>query len=155
MIYVIKDQLEKLARTLLQPINPAVIVILGIYTVLWGFWVISPWWNVFAQSALYSVMASLAPEYAWGFFAIFCGSIVIRGAMKPIYWNLDIGALVGSMFWWIIAICYFISDFASTGGLTALTFAIYSGLIWLNVRQNKEQFGYDTTFLDHYWSHGK
>lgn len=131
---------DKLAASLLRPINPTVIIVLGIYTVLWGLWVACPFWDVFAAGQLYSAMANILPEVAWGGIAIVSGLLIMRGAIKPSYENLHLGAWVGFFHWLIISILYFIGDWTSTGGITALTFAIYSALIWVNIKVNRNHF---------------
>jgi hypothetical protein len=147
MRFKLHSELEKLRTTLLRPINPAIIVVLGFYTVVWGLWVISPFWNAFHTVPIYSMISAAASEYMWGSIAIACGLIITRGAMKPIYWNLDIGSMVGFLFWMTISILFFLGDWTSTGGITAAAFAAYSGLVWLNVRTNKELYGYDESFF--------
>lgn len=132
---------ERLARALLKPINPSVIIILGLYTVVWGFWIANPFWSVFGTASLYSAMMQfVANEYFWGGIAIAAGLTTMRGALKPSYWNLIAGSFVAFMHWFIIALFYFAGDWMNTGGITALTFAIYSGIIWLNIKVNKDHY---------------
>lgn len=137
----IKEGSQKLATALLLPINPAAVVLLGIYTVVWGAWVANPFWSVFGQAQLYSVLASAAPfpfppEAFWGLFAILCGLITIYGAYRRNYRSLINGAAAACWHWMMIAVFYFLGDPASTGGITALFLAIYAGFIYLNVRVN-------------------
>jgi hypothetical protein len=134
---------EKLAQTILKPINPSIIVILGAYTVLWGLWIANPFWTVFTQAPLYAVMAHSAPIYPevfWGTYAIISGLFTMRGAMKPSYRNLQWGSFFAFAHWLIIGMMYFMGDWMNTGGITAITFSIYSAIVWLNVKINKEHF---------------
>lgn len=133
-------RLEKFADSLLKPINPSVIIILGLYTVVWGLWIISPWWSVFGAAPLYSAMASIANEYFWGGVAIGAGLVIVRGAVKPSYSNLHMGAFVAALHWFIIGLMYFVGDWMNTGGITAMTFAVYAGLIWVNIKVNKRLY---------------
>ena len=112
----------------------------------------SPFWSVFQAAPLYLALSHSASEYVWGGIAVVVGGIITRGALKPIYWNLDIGSLIGFMFWLTISIFYFISDWMNTGGITSLMLAVYCALIWLNVRTNKELYGYDP---EYFHRHGK
>ncbi len=132
----IQEGSERLAKALLLPINPALIIVLGIYTTVWGAWVLNPWSDLFSRAELYSVMAHMAPEWAWGAFAIFCGSLIIYGAVKRSYGPLVRGAIAGGGHWFLIALCYFLGDIGSTGGITSLTFAIYAALVGLNIKIN-------------------
>lgn len=127
---------DKLARALLLPINPAAVIILGIYTMAWGFWVANPFWTVFTQAALYSQLAMLAPEWFWGCLAIACGIVTTYGAIKRRYGPLVVGAQTAGWHWLMIGIMYFLGDPLNTGGITALVFAVYSAFIYINLRVN-------------------
>jgi hypothetical protein len=127
---------EKLAKALLLPINPAAVVLLGIYTVLWGLWVANPFWDVFSTAPLFSVLSTTAPEVFWGCLAIFCGCITIYGAYKRRYRPLIYGAATAGWHWMMIAVFYFAGDWQNTGGITALIFCVYAGFVYLNIRVN-------------------
>ena len=131
---------EKVALSLLKPINPSLIIILGVYTVVWGLWILNPFWDVFASAPLYSQMAHIANEYVWGGIAITAGLIITRGATKPSYSNIQIGAIVAFFHWFTISILYFVGDWMNTGGITALMLAVYSGIVWLNIKVNRHHF---------------
>jgi hypothetical protein len=130
---------ENLAKSLLKPINPSIIIVLGVYTILWGLWVANPFWTVFTQAPLYSALA-LGGEYTWGGIVLAAGLLITRGATKPSYFNLILGSGVGFLTWLTVAIFYFVGDWANTGGLTALAFATYCLLVYLNIKVNKTYF---------------
>jgi hypothetical protein len=127
---------EKLAKALLLPINTAAVILLGIFTVVWGVWVANPFWTVFTQAQMYSVLSSLAPEVFWGSVAIFCGLVICWGAFKRHYRPLVIGASVAFWHWLMIAIFYLLGDIFDTGGIVALFLAVYAVYIYLNIRVN-------------------
>lgn len=131
---------EKLAQSLLKPINPSVIIVLGIYTIVWGLWIFNPFWDVFTVSPLYSTMAGIGSEYIWGMIAIVSGIIICRGAVVPEFNNIQLGSLIGFFHWLVISTLYFIADWHSTAGLSAAAFAIYSGLVWVNTKVNHKTF---------------
>lgn len=135
-------KLEELRQTLLKPINPAIIVVLGLYTVIWGIWLCLPMFSVFSYSATFSVMSTYGTEPLWGGIAISAGLITIRGALKPIFWNIEIGSLVSFFFWLVIAIFFFVGDWHGPEWLSAAAFALYSGIIWLNIKVNRKYFGH-------------
>lgn len=130
---------ETFAQALLKPINPAGAIILGVYTFVWGVWVANPFWTVFTQASLYSVMSSIAPEVFWGLLAMACGLAVIYGAVKRSYGAIIFGASVGGWHWFMIASFYLLGDIYNTGGITSLTFAIYAVFIYLNVKVNHKK----------------
>ena len=127
---------EKLAKALLLPINPALVVLLGIYTVVWGLWIANPFWHTFSSAPLYSQMAVIAPEWAWGLFAIFCGSVTAYGAVKRQFRSLTRGSATAFIHWILVCILYFMGDFTNTGGITALIIAVYAAVVYLNIRVN-------------------
>lgn len=138
---------DKLAQSLLKPINPTVIVVLGLYTIIWGIWIANPLWEVFTRAPLYSAMEHLAPEWYWGVQAIVAGLFILRGALKPAYKNLITGAAIAAGHWFTIGMLYFIGDWQNTGGITAITFAIYSALVYLNIKTNRSYFDQETNYF--------
>lgn len=127
---------QKIATSILRPINTSVIVLLGIYTVVWGIWLANPFWSAFQSAKLFSALGLVAPEVFWGTLAIVCGCITIFGVFRGSYRALTTGAATAGFHWMMIAVFYFIGDWMNTGGITSLTFAIYAGFIYLNLRVN-------------------
>jgi hypothetical protein len=85
-------------------------------------------------------MAHLAPEYIWGVVAIFSGTVIMRGALKPSAPNLQLGAFVGFFHWFVVGCMYLVGDWMNTGGITSLTFAIYSAIVWVNIKVNSKHY---------------
>lgn len=140
----VKEAPRNLAKALLLPINPAAIIILGIYTTLWGAWLAAPWWHVFSTAPMFSMLKVAAPniippEYFWGSIAIICGSIIIYGALKRSYRALITGASVAGWHWLMIAVFYFWGDWHNTGGITSLVFCVYACFVYLNIRVNYKE----------------
>lgn len=131
---------EKVAASLLRPINPSVIIILGMYTVTWGAWLANPFWSVFTSAAVYSALGAIFCEFIWGCIAIAAGLVIMRGALKPSYNNLHIGAFTAALFWLVIGILYFMGDWMNTGGITCMTFFVYSALVWVNIKVNRHLY---------------
>lgn len=127
---------EKLAKALLLPINPAAVILLGIYTVVWGLWVVNPFWSVFSQAGVFSILAQVAPEVFWGFLAISCGLVTIYGAVKRSYGPLVRGAATSGWHWLMIATFFLMGNAYDPAGITALIFMIYSAFVYLNIRVN-------------------
>jgi hypothetical protein len=128
---------------LLHPINPSVVILLGAYTILWGFWVANPFWAVFPLSPLYDALAAtsffITPELWWGGLAIITGTVTSYGALRRKYKPLTRGAMVQFLFWVTICIFYLIGDWHSTGGITAGLLWVYSAYIYLNIRVNHKK----------------
>jgi hypothetical protein len=39
---------------------------LGLMSLTWGLWVLSPFWDAFGASSSFAIMAQIAPEPVWG-----------------------------------------------------------------------------------------
>lgn len=101
---------------------------------LWGLWVSNPFWSVFGSAQLFSALGLVAPEVFWGCLAIFCGVITTYGALRRSYASLLLGSSIAWAHWLMIAIFYFIGDWQNTGGITALSIAVYASFIYLNLK---------------------
>lgn len=127
-------------KALFKPINTSAVVILGLFTMLWGSWVAAPWWHVFTRAPVYSYMLSLAPEWVWGTVAIVAGIVMILGVFANSYRSLALGSWIGGMHWLVISVLYFIGDWQNTAGITVMAFAVYSAYIHLNLKINRKHF---------------
>ena len=135
------ERMQAFAEELLKPVNTALTMILGLYTLLWGLWIAAPW-SVFNTAHLFHQMAELMPEWAWGGIAISVGILMIYGVLRHSYRSLTLGALVGYFHWLVISIMYFWGDWKNTGGITAMMISVYCGLIWLNITRNRVKLGF-------------
>jgi hypothetical protein len=135
----IERQRDKLARRLSKPINTAAIVIMGVYTVLWGFWVGNPFWSTFDESKQYDWLAQVMPEEGWGLVAIVVGAIMCYGVVRNSFRSLSAGSLVGTVYWGTVAMGYYIGDWRDTAGLTKTMICLYCAFIFLNIRMNRDR----------------
>lgn len=143
MMRKIREVLDKIAAQLLQPLKTPGLVLLGVYTALWGAWVTNPWWGVFGQAMIYSKMDNFMPEWAWGSIAVVFGVALSYGAIKKKYRTLVMSSIAVWWFWSMVSIFYFIGGWEDTGGLSAAAFSIYASFIYLNLRVNKRALGLD------------
>jgi len=126
---------ERLAEAMLRPINPAAIILLGVFTLIWGLWVGNPFWEVFPTAKMFSFM-SLAPEAVWGVMALSAGTIISHGAITRKPGALILGAQTGGFFWLLVSLMYFVGDWMNTGGIMTLLLSVYSMFIYLNLKVN-------------------
>ncbi len=61
------------------------------------------------------------------------------GAVRRSFGALTRGAGFVGLHWFCISLCYFLGDWQSTGGITALMMAIYAGFVYLNIRVNYKE----------------
>lgn len=129
---------DNIFKAMIKPINTSGIIIMGAYTLLWGFWVGSPLWDVFDRAPMFQVM-SIMPELFWGGIALLVGAMMVYGVIRQSYRSLLFGSFAGFSYWMIISIMYFLGDWQNAGGITALMVAVYCGFIWINIRLNRDR----------------
>jgi hypothetical protein len=128
----------RLRHILSIPVNSAIALITGLYTLLWGLWVASPFWEVFDTASLFHALNTAMPEVGWGLVAIATGAFMVWGVTKHSWKSLNWGSFVGFIHWLVISGGYFIGDWQNTGGIRALVLAIYCGYIYLNLRVSRD-----------------
>lgn len=126
---------------MLKPINASTTVILGVYTALWGGWLLGTW-SVFGTAPIFDTLSDIGPEWAWGITAVLVGIAVLVGALRPSYGSLMRGTGVCGAFWLFIGINTLVGDWQNTAGLTYLFVATYSWFAYLNVKVNHDH-GHD------------
>jgi hypothetical protein len=114
-------------------------MLMAVYTMLWGFWLVNPWWSVFEHAHLYDWLAGAAPEWFWGSFALVTGALMAVGIVRHTFAALTRGAFFGFIHWGIITTGYFLGDWQNTGGITAAMIAVYCAFIYLNLMVNRGQ----------------
>lgn len=136
---IAEKQGAKLAKRLGRPINTAAIVIMGVYTVLWGFWVGNPFWTTFNEGKQYDWLARVMPEWGWGAIAVAVGGVMVFGVMRDSFRSLSAGSLIGACYWGVIATGYYIGDWRDTAGLTKTMICLYCAFIFLNIKMNRDR----------------
>jgi hypothetical protein len=137
LVRLISKERDKFVYSLMRPINTASTIIISAYTILWGCWIVNPFWNIFDHSPLYSWMQSVAPEGYWGGQAILVGVAITYGVLRNSYRSLTCGAFIGFLHWLLISVGYFIADWQNTGGVTSLMISVYCAFVYLNIRINR------------------
>jgi hypothetical protein len=132
-------RIEKIALGMMYPANPYATSIIGLFTLLWGLWIVNPFWHVFTSAALYEKAAGFAPEWAWGSWSTLCGLVILIALYKGSFKRL-IDALAFCVWhWFTIAVFYFWGDWQNTGGLTYLFVGVLSLYMYLNIKFNHGQ----------------
>lgn len=134
---------QSLARRLQNPVNPAAIILVAVYTIIWGLWLLNPFWHVFNQAPLYSWLSETAPEEFWGSVAVVTGILMTYGIVRNSFKSASMGAFIGCVHWALISAGYFVGDWRNTGGITALTIAMYCGYSYLNIRVNQNNLPFE------------
>jgi len=127
----------RFAHALLKPINASTTILLAVFTMLWGAWLLGTW-SVFGAAHTFDGMREIAPEWAWGITAVVVGVAVLYGALRPSYGSLMRGTAASGAFWLCIGLTLFLSDWRNTGGLTYTFIATYSWFAYLNIKVNHD-----------------
>lgn len=88
------------------------------WSVVWGFWVGNPWWDVFPSSPTFQTMGQVAPEWVWGLVVVGVGI----GQLIALYndstrWRYRISASA-FLVWAFVTWLFLISNFSSTATVT-------------------------------------
>jgi hypothetical protein len=127
---------DMLIDRLQAPASHATLIFVAGYTFLWGLWVLL--FDVFNQAQLYSVLMDIGPENVFGGAAIISGLCMAAAVLYNEYPFTGYGALIGFVFWGMIATGYFLGDYENTGGITASGVSVYSAFMYLNIRLNQK-----------------
>lgn len=131
--------IDRMATALLEPINPSFTILLSVYAFLWGFWLAQPFWSVYSASLALSNL-SFFPGYVWGLWALGVSALISRGAIKPSYSNLQLGAMLGFFHWFVIMLVLMTGDVTNPAWLTFALLSAYTALIWVNVKVNSAYY---------------
>lgn len=94
-------------------------------SLIWGLWVLSPFWDTFQSVRTYHIMSDVAPEWVWGL--VMCLSAILNlFAMLRNHSILRRFALSGAVFiWFFISVSAGLSNYASPAaplyGFVAIT----------------------------------
>lgn len=108
-------------------------ILCGAETLLWGFWLGAPWWEVFPVSEAFHWMAGFAPEWLWGLFMMGLGSTQLYFA---IHWRQPRAraalALLSMLCWTLIVLAFALGNWRSTATPAYLFFVAAQALIYVD-----------------------
>jgi hypothetical protein len=102
----------------------------GTFTVVWGLWLLAPWWTVLTRADIYQAMEDFMPEWGWGVNAVLAGTAQVYGVLERSRRGLVWGTVAGVYHWGVISLLYLISDWANTGWLVSAWLALSVLLLW-------------------------
>lgn len=92
---------------------------------LWGLWVLSPFWDTFSSSAVFSGLKQVALEVVWGMVAAILGAIELILIHRGFQRVRQVITVINIFFFSLLAILYAIGNIQSTA---ALTYTIFAGM---------------------------
>jgi hypothetical protein len=119
---------DALAKRMLQPVNTAVISIMGVFNLLLGFWLILPFKSLgkYDQSI----------EFSIGVVLFVIGSLIVYGALRERISTLGAGAIAGFVFWIVATGLAAVTHFTATDWIFTLMIAVYHGFVGVNMLVN-------------------
>lgn len=127
---------DRIVVGLLKPINPYGASLLGYLTLLWGIWIVNPLWHVFDSSRVYNKALELAPEWAWGTWAVVCGLGLIAAVHMRSTRLLACTSGFAIWHWGIVSVMMWWANWHDTAGLVYMFIALYSIFVFLNIKVN-------------------
>lgn len=127
--------LDKLAKRLLQPINTSLALLIGVYNLLTGLWLCLPFNSIENILETYGT-----EEHQLGIWLIIVGLITSVAVIASKYEYLLIGSFLSFVTWLAALILLLFSNIAGVGWITALVISGYCGMIFINLRVNRELY---------------
>jgi hypothetical protein len=100
----------------------------ALYMLAWGIWLLNPWINSFASSAIYRGMSHIAPEWAWGTFVGLVGLYQTLVLFTNRYKLRASAALLSMFTLFTMSLLVGFGNFSSTAMISYLVIAICSWL---------------------------
>lgn len=122
-----------LSLMVFEKVSTFVVLLLGFFTVLWGFWLVAPGWDVFGRAKQYELLRMLATEYVWGGVAMILGIILMSAAWSRRPDPIRISSLILFYFWGWVATSYLWSDWRILAWIPATFFSIIHGYAYVNL----------------------
>jgi hypothetical protein len=96
----------------------------AVFLILWGVWVMNPFWDTFVVSGSYALMAKLAPEWLWGAVFLFIGIVQMFALFTPrlklrLYTSFSSILILSTL-----AIFSGVGNYRSTGMIGAISIAV-------------------------------
>lgn len=112
-------------------------MILGIYTFVWGLWILLPSWSVFDSSPVFEAMNKFMPEHWWGINAMLAGAILAMGMVAESKRALIWGSIAGVYHWGVVGTLYLTAEWRSPAWITSYTTAfLIFGIYWLEKKDD-------------------
>ena len=105
---------------------------MGVVSMIWGTWLLNPYWNSFASTPSYAALAVLAPEWLAGLAMLTVGVAQILALIFDVRSWRRATALIMVAFWMFLSVTLGYANIASTAGPVYLAFALAE--MWAFVR---------------------
>lgn len=122
---------HKLRRIFLAPISPFNILLVGVFSFLWGLWVALPFWDVFNRSPIYSALDWVGSELIWGSIQIIVGTVLVFAAFDSLRW-MKYATFGGFLSWFLVALGFAVADWQNPGMWVSGFIAALNAYMFLN-----------------------
>lgn len=121
------------------PIVPMELLI-GMFSVIWGLWLVNPLGDTFTSSTIYRAMALIGPEWVWGTAVFVLGFVRLYALYRNhVLWRLRI-ALAGYLLWGFISLTFALSNIWSTATPIYGLFAGCTLVVALRLREESKRY---------------
>lgn len=105
----------------------------SLFSCLWGFWLLNPYFDSFQVSTSFLAMGTLAPEWVWGFAIFLLGLLQIYVLISK--YNLDRKrlAFLSMLIWCFISVGFFISNIQALACVIHPMVAFANGLVYIRL----------------------
>lgn len=100
----------------------------ALFNLLWGFWLISPWWNAFSSSTAFTLMSNIADRYVWGAFVGIVGLFQMVSLFTD---KLKVRAWASLLSVFILILLSVIFAFGNFRSTATINYAVIAICAWL------------------------
>ena len=105
----------------------------------WGFWTLSPGWNMFGTSPTYTLMALLAPDYVWGGVLMAAGGALGWLSLAGSIYAKQATLLFLMAYFVFVTVIFSVSNIGATAPITYFHVALTYAFLWWTERRRNGQ----------------
>jgi hypothetical protein len=112
----------------------------GLLSVVWGLWLMSPFWNTYNAAFFFAAFAALGPPWIFGGAAVLLGTAKIYSTIRQVQPLLRCTAFALVMQWITVSILVFLGDPTNTAMVVYPFLATWNAWLWLRIKMGVHLF---------------
>ena len=110
---------------------PSVEPLLAVGPILWGAWLVWPYWDSFGASPTFAGMERQLPEWAWGALFIAAGLVWLTGCLIHARWLRRVGTMACVLLWFFVAWLFAVTSLPSTASPAYFWIAVIDSFVFV------------------------
>lgn len=124
---------HKIGLAFWHQISPFTVLLSGIYSFMWGFWVFLPFWDSFSTSPVFMFLGTTQlSEILWGGTQMLVGVALFLASFES-YRFIKYATFAGFISWTLISLAFALSNWQNPAIWVAGYLAVTNAYMFLNV----------------------